>query len=72
MKINLMTFCLKILLEDALLKENFLYMTKSGRIKVQLTELVIHLLIEVRVEDEVDKLKGEQGLLRHFIVISRS
>ena len=60
------------MLEDALLKENFPYMIKSGRIKVQLIELVIHLLTEVRVENKVDNLKGEQGLWERFIVISRS
>ena len=57
MKINLMTFCLKILLEDALLKESFLCTTESGRIKLQLIEVVIHLLTEVRVKDKVDKWK---------------
>ena len=37
-------------------------MTESGRIKLQLIEIVIHLLTEIRVEDKVDKLKEEQGL----------
>ena len=57
MKINLKTFCLKILLEDALLKESFASTTESGRIKLQLIEVVIHLLTEVRVKDKVDKWK---------------
>ena len=47
-------------------------MTESGRIKLQLIEVVIHLLTEIRVGDKVDKLKEGQGLLQSFIVISRS
>ena len=60
-KINPVTLCLKILLEDALLKESFLCTTESGRIKLQLIEVhvVIRSLTEIRVEDKVDKWKEE-------------
>ena len=60
-KINPVTLCLKIFLEDALLKESFLCTTESGRIKLQLIEVhvVICSLTEIRVEDKVDKWKEE-------------
>ena len=47
-------------------------MTESGRMKLQLIEVVIHLLTEIWVEDKVDKLKEQHGLLQCFIVVSRS